>query len=186
METMDKRTALELYAIFRQENSLWLASHREHSQQYFTLVIAILAASVAAISQSDKLSPLIMGLFAIGPIINLFLCKVAIALCDRSYQAYLEGISVQQKLETVVGLTEKRNLSETNSLLVRFVKDEYILPERWLESQQFATAGAFVSHQMKKGANQIIKQTFNILYYLNLFMALGIEAYFLLRVIGAV
>lgn len=183
---MDKKTALELYTVFRQENSLWLANYREHSQQYFTLVIAILGASIAAISQAVKLHPLLMITIIIGPLINLLLCRIAITMCDRSYQLYLEGISIQAKLEPIIGLTETRDTVSNNQPIVQFSKDEHFLPERWLKSRHFASAEIFVKHGMNLGANKIIRQTFGVLAFTNGLVAIGIAVYSLLWIIDIV
>jgi hypothetical protein len=171
---MDKKTALELYALFRQENALWLQNHREHSQQYFTLIIAILAASITGVSQIQEPPFLIVMMY--GPLFNLFLCRIGITLCNRSYQAYLEGLSVQAKLEPIIGLTEPRTLPEATEPLPQFSKDEYYLPERWLKSRHFATAERFVEEGKKKGANRIIQETFGILSFINISVVLGILA----------
>lgn len=170
---MDKQTALELYVLFRQENSLWLANHREHSQQYFTLVAAILAASIAAASQLGQ-EPLFLALIGLGPLFNWGLCQIAITMCNRSYQAYLEGISIQAKLEQVIGLTEPRNPPTTNQPRFHFAGDEYFLPERWLRARHFATSEDFVQDGIEKGANQIIKTTFLILGTINFIIAIGV------------
>jgi hypothetical protein len=53
---MDDQTALELYTLFRQENATWLSSHREHSQQFLTLIAAILGVSIAAVVQLNTIS----------------------------------------------------------------------------------------------------------------------------------
>ncbi len=180
---MDSKTAFELYAIFRQENSSWLAAHREHSQQYLTLIAAILGVSIAAISQFEKWNPLLIFIIMIGPLFNWRLCKVAITMCNRSYQAYLEGLSIQSKLEQTIGLTGPRTLPLENQI-AQFPQDAYYLPQRWLETRHFATAKNFVEESMGKGANQVIRQTFEILGLLNFSVALGIFAYAILKILG--
>jgi len=180
---MDEKTALELYTIFRHENSLWLANYREHSQQYFTLVITILAASIAAISQFDTLAPPLMLLVAVGPLVNLFLCQIAVSTCNRSYQVFLEGISIQAKLEPIIGLTDPRNPPTEYQPVLQFSKDEYFLPERWLQSRHFATATKFVEEGMKKGANRLITRTFQVLALINIAIFLGIVVYGLIRLL---
>jgi hypothetical protein len=181
---MDKKTALELYTLFRQENSLWLGSHREHSQQYFTLVIAILGASIAAISKFVDLHPFLMVIVIIGPLINLQLCKIAITMCDRSYQVYLECISIQSKLEPIIGLTETREISSGEQPIPQFPKDEHILPARWLKSRHFASAEVFVKQGMDLGTNKIIRQTFTVLAFTNGLIAIGIAMYSILKFFG--
>jgi hypothetical protein len=183
--TIDKQTALGLYNLFRQENSLWLGKHQQHSQQYFTLIVAILAASIAAISPFSTLHPLLMGLIMIGPLFNVRLCHIATEVCDRAYQAYLEGLSIQSKLEQIIGLTEARNAPTANQQLLQFPKDEYFLPERWLwVRQKFATATEFVDTGMREGANQKIKQTFEVLAKINWMVLAGIAVYAILKLLN--
>ena len=183
---MDKKTALELYTLFRQENSLWLGSHREHSQQYFTLVIAILGASIAAVSQFNSFHPLLITIIIAGPLINIQLCRIAITMCDRSYQVYLECISIQSKLEPIIGLTETRDLSPKDDPILQFSKDEHFLPERWLKSRHFASAETFVKQGMNLGANKVIRQTFKVLIFMNGMVAIGIAVYAILSFIGVI
>jgi hypothetical protein len=171
---MDKKTALELYTLFRQENAAWLSAHREHAQQYFTLVVAIFAASIAAISAFPKLEPLPITAIVMGLLFNVLLCRIAMTMCNRSYQEYLEGISIQAKLEAIIGLTGPRTPSTTAELLSQYSKDEYYLPERWLKSRHFATAEKFVADGMQKGSNRIIQQTFVVLGSINFVVAIAI------------
>lgn len=171
---MDKKTALELYTLFRQENPAWLSAHREHAQQYFALVVAILAASIAAISAFPTLKFLPMLAIVMGLLFNVLLCRIAMTICNRSYQAYLEGISIQAKLEVIIGLTDPRTPSTTTERLLHYPKDEYYLPERWIKSRHFATAEKFVADGMKKGSNRIIQQTFLVLALINLAVAIAI------------
>ena len=171
---MDNKTALELYTLYRQENAAWLSAHREHAQQYFTLVVAILAASIAGISAFPTLQPIPIMAIVLGLIFNVFLCRIATTMYNRSYQAYLEGITIQAKLEEIIGLTGPRTPSTTTQLLPQFSKDEYFLPERWLKSRHFATAEKFVEDGMQKGSNRIIRQTFWILGSINLVVAIAI------------
>jgi hypothetical protein len=98
-------------------------------------------------------------------------------MCNRSYQAYLEGISIQAKLEPIIGLTDLRTPATATDPLPQFSKDEYYLPERWLKSRHFATAEKFVADGMKKGSNRIIQQTFVVLAFINFVVAIAIAVY---------
>jgi hypothetical protein len=174
---MDQKTALELYTLFRQENSAWLSAHREHAQQYFALVAAIFAACIAAIAAFPNLETLPTIAITMGLLFNTLLCRIAITMCNRSYQAYLEGITIQAKLEPIIGLTDPRTPVTATNSLPQFSQDEYYLPERWLESRHFATSEKFVGDGMKKGSNRIIQQTFNVLALINFIMAIAIAIY---------
>jgi hypothetical protein len=140
-------------------------------------VIAILAASIAAISELSTLEPALILLIAIGPLFSVLLCRLAIRICDRSYWAYLEGISIEAKLEPIIGLTEHGSLPEVTGPLLQFSKDEYFLPDRWVKFRHFATAEKFVEVGKKKGANQIINPAFTTLGSINLLLAIGIVVY---------
>ena len=183
---MDKKTAMELYAIFRRENSIWLGNHREHSQQYFTLIIAILGASIAVFSQFIISNPFLTLIVIIGPLINILLCRVAVTMCNRSYQLYLENVSILSKLEPIIGLIDSRIQQKEKQTLSQFPKDKSFLPERWLQSRQFDTAKAFVEQGMNVGANKITRRTFAILGFTNGLVAISIAIYCLLIILGII
>ena len=177
---MDNQRAFELYTLFRQENTTWLSSHREHSQQFLTLIAAILGVSIAAVVQLSTIPNLIinnawmLGLVSVGPFINVLLCINAIRMCDRAYQAYLECISIQAKLERKIGLIGKRSTSAKDTIL-EFPDDNNIVPERWIRTRDFRTSKEFVERYMNRGANLLVRITFGILALTNgaLFLVLS-------------
>ena len=177
---MDNQRAFELYTLFRQENATWLSNHREHSQQFLTLVAAILGVSIAAVVQLSTIPNLfrdniwVLGLISLGPFVNVPLCINAIRMCDRAYQAYLECISIQAKLERRIGLIGKRSTSAKDSIF-EFPDDKNIIPDRWIQTRDFRTSKEFVEKYMNKGANLSVRITFGILALTNgvLFLALS-------------
>ena len=177
---MDNQRAFELYTLFRQENTTWLSSHREHSQQFLTLIAAILGVSIAAFVQLSTTpdlvnnNPWVLGLISVGPLVNILLCINAIRMCDRSYQAYLECISIQAKLERKIGLIGKRSTSAKDKVF-EFPEDENIVPERWIQTRDFRTSKEFVERYMNRGANLLVRITFGILAVTNgvLFLVLA-------------
>ena len=177
---MDHQRAFELYRLFRQENATWLSSHREHSQQFLTLVSAILGVSIAALVQLSTMPNLIsdniwmLGLISLGPFVNVLLCINAIRMCDRAYQAYLECISIQAKLERKIGLIGKRSTSAKDGVL-EFPDDKNFIPDRWIQTRDFRTSKEFVGRYMNKGANLSVRITFGILALTNgvLFLVLS-------------
>ena len=177
---MDDQTALKLYTLFRQENATWLSSHREHSQQFLTLIAAILGVSIAAVVQLNTISDWVsnntwsLGLISIGPFVNILLCINAIRMCDRAYQAYLECVSIQAKLEKRIGLIDER-LTLTKGKILEFPDDKNIIPGRWIQTRNFRTAKEFVDKNMNKGSNLLVRITFVILALTNgiLFLVLS-------------
>jgi hypothetical protein len=177
---MDNQRAIELYTLFRQENATWLSSHREHSQQFLTLIAAILGVSIAAVVQLSTIPNLVsnnswmLGLISVGPFVNVLLCINAIRMCDRSYQAYLECISIQAKLERKIGLIGKRSTSAKDQVL-EFPDDKNVVPERWIQTRDFRTTKEFVETYMNRGSNLLVRITFRILALTNgvLFLVLS-------------
>ena len=161
---MDKKDALELYKLFRQEDATWMDSHRDHLHHYATLISAILAASIAAVWQ---LKGSVLLLFAlIGPIVNIVLCRLGRDMCDRAYRAFLEGISVQAKLEPMIGLVGQRPPTGDSA---PFAQDEAIVPERWIKGRRdWPTSEQFVSAHMGSSANGTARSTFTLLMYINI------------------
>jgi hypothetical protein len=208
---MDKTNALELYKAFRQENSTWLSSHREHSQQFITLIVAILGASIASAVQlatNPNLLPsslpsksLLVApfeypmlsailLISICLFINTLFCWIAISLCNRSYQAYLECLTIQAKLEPIIGLTAQR---QTNSLsgtsatsspgtavteVIVYPADQTFVPQRWLDGRsKFISAKQFVESNMNKGANQRVRLAFIVLGFFNVVVGVSLALF---------
>ncbi len=169
---MDNQKEFGLYTLFRQENATWLSSHREHSQQFLTLIAAILGVSIAAVVQLSTTPNLVsnntwmLGLISVGPFINVLLCINAVKMCDRAYQAYLECISIQAKLERKIGLLGKRSTSAKDKVL-EFPDDRNIIPERWIQTRDFRTSKEFVEKYMNKGSNLLVRITFGILALTN-------------------
>lgn len=164
---LDPEKALELYKIFRADNASWLSLHREYSQQYTTLITAVMAASLGALYQFGN-DPWLALSIAIGPILNILLCFNATAACDRYYRHFLEGVTIQAKLEPLMGLRQsRRGKLGTDSALFPFPQDDQILPARWLGSRKQDNAATFVEDNMKVGINRQVRLTMQILVLLN-------------------
>lgn len=164
---LDPEKALELFKVFRADNASWLSLHREYSQQYITLITAVMAASLGALYQFGK-NPWLALSIAIGPILNILLCFNAIAACHRYYCHFLEGVTILAKLEPLVGLRQSRlGKSGADSTLLPFPQDDQILPTRWLSSRKHDNAATFVEDNMNVGINQQVRRTMQILVLLN-------------------
>lgn len=171
---MDESRAFEIYKIIRGEEAIWLNLHRQYSGQYFTLIAAVFGASLAAIYYF-KGEPWLLAVL-IAPMLNILLCCTAIRMCDRFYQRFLEGITIQAKLEPLVGLIEPRPEAGEASEDSPFPQDKYILPERWLDSRQQPRAFDFVKENMGVGANRVVRWSFRLLIAANVLLAIAIAA----------
>jgi hypothetical protein len=96
-------------------------------------------------------------------------------MCDRAYQAYLECVSIQAKLERRIGLIgERPTLAKGNVL--EFPDDKNIIPERWIQTRDFRTAKEFVDKYMSKGSNLLVRITFVVLALTNCILFLVLSA----------
>jgi hypothetical protein len=157
---MDKDDILELYKLFRNELHISIDLHRKHLQHYLTFITAVLGATIAGFYQVG-LGWLTM-ILVIGPVINIFMCMLAIRMCDRFYEGMLEDITITAKLEDLIGLLNPRGNNETV-----FPNDRFIVPERWLKGREFATSAEFVEKNMDRGVNEIAKRIFYVLILVN-------------------
>ncbi len=174
---MEDKDFFELYKVFRQDNATYLSSHREHSQQYTTLIIAVFGGMIlvvtAAIAQFQE-NPipslfLLIIIALIGPFLNIKLCEKAKDLSNKSYRMFLEHITIQAKLESFIGLDSYEILNGKTKK--PFEMDEAIIPARWLEVRNFASSKEFVETRLKEGSNRDAHDTFNLLKNVNIALA---------------
>ncbi len=113
-----------------------------------------------------------MSLLLIAPIVNILLSYTANRMCNRFYQRYLENVTIQAKLEPLIGLSSPRpDASEASR---PFPEDTHILPERWLTSRKHGKAKDFVDEKIKGGSNRWVRISFLLLGVFNLLIALVI------------
>ena len=70
-------------------------------------------------------------------------------------------------------LVEIKKLDDlTKAKLSIFVRDKYLLPQRWVESPaNFEQAQDFVDYNLKRGVNGTMRFTFKAIVYLNIALA---------------
>jgi len=164
---MDDDHILEFYKLFRNHLHMSIDLHRQHLQHYLTFITAILGATLVGFFKVSL--GWLSLIFVIGPIINIFICVLAIRMCDRFYEGMLESITITAKLEDLIGLSKPRDNKETV-----YPKDNYILPERWLKGRDFATSAEFVEKNMDRGVNNIARKIFIMLSAINTFLGMMI------------
>ena len=170
---MDENQTLELYKIVKGDHVSWLNLHREHAEHYLTFIAAVFAVTLGGVYQF-KDNPWLSLAIVIGPVVNVLLCANAAQICDRFYQQFLEAITIEAKLEALLGFTNPRPSVPSKSPMP-FSQDQYILPERWLKSRQpYATAAEFVEANMDSGANRLVRRVFRVLLVANIGFAVAI------------
>ena len=175
---MDKEIAFDFYKQVKEQEISWLNLHYQYSQQYLKLIAAILAISIGAIYQF-KNEPLIIFTVITGPSLNVLLCITAIKMCNRFYQRFLEGVSIQAKIEPLLGLNNSRYKNKQDNYIENnkkspFPDDIYYLPERWIESRKHNTSLEFIKENMKSGANKYVQLSFILLLFVNIVLIISI------------
>lgn len=170
---MNDKRALELYRLAREDEISWLNLYRQYSQQYFALVAALFGVSLGAIYHFRN-EPWFSIAIIVGPILGALLSIIAVKTCDRFYQRFLESVTIQAKLEPLVGVTEKRSISADSPQLTPFPDDVHYIPERWFESRSQRTAADFVQVNKRKGSNKYVVWSFRVLLMANMALIVGI------------
>jgi hypothetical protein len=178
---MTKEEATELYKVFKQQNATALSTYHSHIQHYRALIAAILGASFATVVAILKLFPRdqeLMGWLMLStlilPITNVVLCCLAARQCDHPYRIFLETITIQVKLEPIVGLVGRTQEDIAENAAIPFPKDPSLIPERWLEPGQYATAKEFVSKYIREGTNKLARCLFTLLAVANLVLIVAV------------
>jgi hypothetical protein len=170
---MDKKEAFDFYKLIRGEEISWLNLHRQYSQQYLTLISAIFAVSLGALYQF-KNEPLLVVAVILGPLLNILLGITAIKMCNRFYQRFLEGVTIQAKIEPLLGLDTQREENQEDDTRYPFPDDKHYLPNRWLESRKQNSSLDFVNDHMKSGSNKYVQLSFKLLLVANIVVIIGI------------
>jgi hypothetical protein len=172
---MTREDAIELYKIFKQQNATALSTYHSHIQHYRVLIAAILGASFATaiailklFPQGQELTGWLMLSTLILPITNVLLCCLAVKQCDHPYRIFLETITVQVKLEPVVGLVGRTQEDIAENAAIPFQNDDTFIPERWLEPGKYTTTKEFVDKYIRKGTNKLARRLFILLAVANL------------------
>jgi hypothetical protein len=171
---MDKDKAFEFYRIVTSEQISWLNLHREYAQHHLTFIAAVFAVTLGAIYQFRDIPWLSLAV-AIGPVVNVLLCANARRVCDRFYQRFLEVVTIAAKLEDLLGFASPRStLGASSESSMPFPQDQHILPDRWLEARQYATAVQFVEAKMDAGSNRLLRRIFRLLLVANIVLIVAI------------
>lgn len=170
---MDKKEAFDFYKLIRGEEIPWLNLHRQYSQQYLTLISAIFAVSLGALYHFKE-DPLLVLAVILGPFLNVLMCVIAIKMCNRFYQRFLEGVTIQVKIEPLLGLSNQREKKAEDDTVWPFPNDKYYLPERLLKSRNQRSSLDFVNDHMKSGSNKHVQLSFRLLLVANIALIIGI------------
>lgn len=178
---MDANTALELYKLASRDSVSWLNLHAQHSRGYFFLIITLFGASLGGSYHFPVGSWPTIALL-LGPILGALLSVVAIRTCDRFYRRFLESITIQAKLERMIGLTKERSLDVDDDASIAFRYDTHYVPRRWLQARsKYGTSAHFVQAHIRAGVNNLLHWTFGFLIVANVLLFLSLLFFILLN-----
>src|SRR5882724_4402562 len=100
---LDKNTTFQMYQMFRSEVYGQLNLHRETLQNYLAFSVAILGATIGGTLQLSQVGWKGAIVLLIGSILDIFVCMIAIRMCERFYLGALERVTITAKLETILG-----------------------------------------------------------------------------------
>jgi hypothetical protein len=170
---MEQNMALSLYVLFRGEVYESTKLHRESLQNYLAFAATLLGATIAGSLVVRGIGW--MGMIVlVGPVINVVVCMLAIRTCDRFYLGALERITILAKLESLLGILDYKPASVDHSKTPAFFRDRYLLPERWIWGEKYATADEFIKQKLNAGVNRLAKQTFGLLIAVNVLLGLAL------------
>ena len=177
---MDKNTAFEMYKMFRGEMYGHLNLHRETLQNYLAFSVAVLGATIGGYLQLGQAAWIGTIILFAGSILNIFVCVIAIRMCDRFYLGVLERVAIMAKIESILGLTNSRTKKSNQEKTMLLPKDKYLLPQRWVMGADLASTEEFIEKYQNAGVNHLAKTTFRVLIVLNVFLGVaGIAIAFL-------
>ena len=170
---MEENSAFEMYKLFRREQHENFEHHRETLQNYLAFVVAVLGATIVGILELRGPGGIGVVVLA-GPILNVFVCRLAIRMCDRFYLAALERIAISAKLESALGLRDPIDLTSEGGHADVLFRDKYLLPERWIEGTQYATSEEFIQQHLNAGVNRLARQTFHLVIVVNVILGVAV------------
>jgi len=176
----------ELYLASRSHQIEWMNRHSTQIEHYLTLVLAILAITLGAGYHFLVAQPGVSWLWWVvggASALNAVVAIAALKACDRSYQRFLEEVTIAAKLEGVFGYDEHRpndHHQEDNgphspqSRPMPFPDDSRLIPDRWVESRAEYRKGAnFREAKMNAGVNFWVRLTWILLCGFNAIVAIG-------------
>jgi len=182
----ERQRLFELYLASRSYEVEWLNHYLTQFQHYLTLVLAILAITLGAGYHFLVSQPGVSWLWWIvggASALNAFIAIAALKACDRSYQRFLEEVTIAAKLEGVFGYDEHRpndHHQEDNGPRSPqgspkpFPDDRRLIPDRWVESRaEYRKGTNFRQAKMKTGANLWWRLTWILLCGFNAIVAIG-------------
>lgn len=185
---IDRSSLLQLYESMRTQRNLHRAVIFKDLQFYVTLVSALLGFAVTFtafglphILESSTANPLIISLFGLCilavPAAGWFILGHAVRSIEKEYQKLAEYLTVEQKLESALGLDRPMVTQfEIEKDRQIFPHDTCLLYHRWVNSRTHRTAAEFVDEllESRKGLHVPLAGTLRIFQALNVLVFVAV------------
>jgi hypothetical protein len=185
---IDRSSLLQLYESMRSQRNTHRAVIFKDLQFYVALVSALLGFAVTLtafglshILESPAANPLAVSLFGLCilaiPAAGWFIVGHALTSIAKEYQKLAEYLTVEQKLESLLGLdkplTTQFGSGDDQQI---FPDDSCLLYDRWVSSRTHRTSAEFVDRllESRKGLHVPLADTLRILQALNVLVFVAV------------
>jgi len=153
---------IELFKIVTDEEHHYNGAHQRNIEFYSNLSLALLGVLIAGmIAASEAIH---YGIIVLGFVIAIFIFFIAKKVIYRSYQRFLETITMRIKIEEDLGLRKSRSKSTSNNTECEWWQYEPIVAERHTRNmKEYSSSRDYVKGQSGKGVQQLNIQLFNFL-----------------------
>jgi len=158
---------LKLYEHACKEDTTWFEFYLKSIAFHFSLVSALLGATVAGALQAEPGFP--MAALLAGPIMTAFAAYLGFSSANRLYGTWLEKVTIRAKLEQKMGLTAEHHV-ETG-----YWSNESIVPTRnTADRSSFSSSREFIEAKLGLGYNLRTRRLFEAASAVALAMFVGI------------
>jgi hypothetical protein len=160
-----------------QEEHYFLEAHQKRIAFYFSVVTAILAATVAGAINAS--SPEHYLLLLPGPLLVLALAKIARFGTFRFYQRFLETVTMRAKLEQALGLTRPHTIRNEEA---DYWPEEALIPGRHIRSRKACeSSDAFIEKHGNLGYQKATHSLLSVVQVIAVCLLLGLVTIWLHR-----
>ena len=167
MEIIEAEKFLKIYELIINEEHHYLKEHQTRISFYSGMITAFIAGIIAGIFQASEWFH--FAILLVGPISIFSISKIAIDGAFRSYQRFLESITIRAKIEQELGLVNPR--SSKRETLDSYWQSEPIIPIRHIKSREkFESSESFIENRKTKGYHLWTKRLFYIFQGVSILM----------------
>ncbi len=167
---MNKDKKLKLLKLILNEEHYFLREHQTKVNFYCTLISAIIAAAFAGFFNSEEC--IHYYALIIAPILIISISVLAVNGTFRSYQSYLEAVTIKAKLEQSLGLTAKNEAADAGD---DYWQGEALVPDRHIENRKGSECSkSFIEKYKNEGYQYWTRYLFYLFIVIGILMIAGL------------